>query len=521
LVVLSAAASAAAAPPRNDFYTSAFPLPPNVQRTGFDDGVGFSNFDATFSRQTPAPPLGEGTFNERYTPAGTIQCEGQQMAATTWFTVRGTGGPITISANSTVFDSIVGGYGPPNNASLGCDDDDGPGTNSRFTFTSTAGADHLVQIGSRIEPDNTFPAGAYSVTALTNDTSAFPETVSAGLYDKSNVGATTTPASETLSCEGTPYNSTVWFRYVAPEYGDVTFHASRFELAVAIYKGGQQVTCDGSSPAVLSASASTKLEAGEAILVQVGGVPQSAGAENQGNFALHVTFARDCNRDGDSAVDANRSTCGGTDCDDLRRERDPGLPEIVNNDLDENCDSYTEFDRDGDGYRVSQPVKSPKPPDWDCDDRPGIGRRSHPDARDVRGNSLNEDCRGRPLPAALVPTGISLSWDNARGGGLKPTLLQLKRLLPGSRVKVSCSGPGCGGRSFDRKFGRAKRKLSLHGRFAGVHVRAGGKIKITVVPPSGEYVGKVRTYPVGRTGPGAAKDSCITARGRRRSCPDE
>ena len=33
----------------------------------------------------------------------------------------------------------------------------------------------------------------------------------------------------------------------------------------------------------------------------------------------------------------------------------------MNNEVDENCDRYKDYDKDGDGYRVTTPVRNPKP----------------------------------------------------------------------------------------------------------------------------------------------------------------
>ncbi|MEM9547159.1 MAG: FG-GAP-like repeat-containing protein [Bacteroidota bacterium] len=73
------------------------------------------------------------------------------------------------------------------------------------------------------------------------------------------------------------------------------------------------------------------------------------------------------------------------DCDDSNAEINPDAEEIVNNDVDENCDGIIEvIDIDQDGFNS----------DEDCDDaNPDI----NPDAQEIPGNGIDENCDGEDV----------------------------------------------------------------------------------------------------------------------------
>jgi hypothetical protein len=492
-------ASSAAQPP-NDFWTNPAERRPNVK------WINQTNQGATF---------GEGDFQEPYTPAGPNFCDGREMGATVWYRIPGTGGPIQVTVGPN-FDALVAVYDPGNNA-IDCDDRFF-GTES-LRFQSTAGATHLVQVGGLWNSTTmTAAMGTFDFTALANDNRSHPETVQPdpsinhAEVSVTNVGATEEDR-EVLSCGGTSYHSTVWFRYVAPELGTVTFAASRLSVAVAAYRGEQQVSCGKSGPgSELGASASVNVRAGEEIFVQVGGLLQPG----EDNIQYSVTFNRNCDADGDGAFDQHRSTCRGVDCDDGQGGIRPGATESANNAVDENCDGYREFDRDGDGYRVSEPPNRPLLV-YDCNDTPGIGARINPGKRDVRGNKLNEDCKGGPAKALALPSSIRDFWTTVRGGAAV-SAMKVTSVKRRSRIKVTCRGRGCRFKKRTIKVTRRAKAVKLTRLFKGTVLRPGGRVEVKVLPPSIEWIGPTESYRL-RRGVVTPKKGCVSFRGRRVKCP--
>jgi hypothetical protein len=201
-----------------------------------------------------------------------------------------------------------------------------------------------------------------------------------------------------------------------------------------------------------------------------------------GPFDIQVTFKTDLDLDNDGVERPQ-------DCDDRNPAIKPGLPEVPNNDVDENCDGVKAFDRDGDGY--------PAPPaGGDCDD----SRRSvHPGARDVPGNRLDEDCTGGPAPYRRVGATFSVKYQFYRAAGGRPSRLEFVKFgvrdIPSrSTVTLLCSGSrNCPARRIVKKVKKPKKSLSFLVRFRrGLPVRT--RIQLSVTRP--EYIGIVRVLKV-------------------------
>jgi hypothetical protein len=118
------------------------------------------------------------------------------------------------------------------------------------------------------------------------------------------------------------------------------------------------------------------------------------------------------------------------DCNDANPAIRPGATDVFDNGVDEDCvgGDAQNLDRDGDG--------SPRP--QDCNDanstiRPGIA--------DIPNNNVDEDCSGGPR-RTRPDVDIERSFAVFRGF-TKVTRLRIKKLKPGMRVQLRCSGKGC------------------------------------------------------------------------------
>lgn len=104
----------------------------------------------------------------------------------------------------------------------------------------------------------------------------------------------------------------------------------------------------------------------------------------------------DADRDGYAAA-----SCGGGDCDDGSAAVHPGATEIWYDGRDQNCDAANDYDRDQDGFVAADyPSQAGGTAPWtgDCDDGDAA---VHPEAKDVCGNGVDEDCSGGDLACAV------------------------------------------------------------------------------------------------------------------------
>jgi hypothetical protein len=168
---------------------------------------------------------------------------------------------------------------------------------------------------------------------------------------------------------------------------------------------------------------------------------------------------KDFDRDHDGSL-------AGKDCDDNNAARTPGKVDIPDNGVDEDCNGVDAVNPDRDGDGVPRPA--------DCDDaNPAV----HPGAVDVPGNAVDEDCTGGPEPAKLTPMSFTLGFSFAAA----PTWTKLKPFTInsapiGSKVTVSCKGKKC---PKPRSFTVSKAKQKVPG-YAGKKLRVGWVLTFTV-----------------------------------------
>lgn len=393
LIVLSA--STASAAPINDNAANAVVIPVGFQNFG-------NNASATIEpgeQLTANDPAGNGCGAD-----GTATAGAYRMYATVWWEFTGNGGPITVSTSGSLFDSMLGVYDQNTGALIGCNDDVGRfGTpdqrvTSEVTRPTIAGRLYSIQVGgcdasafSCATPTTGDAAVRVASTPPNDDRGSATPVPASGVLAMTNTGGTL-QSGEVSSCGAlSPYAKTIWARYTAPAPGTATFSVSGINSVIAIYRGNSftPVACNddaidgqpGASrvPQSLPEGPTFAVTPGD-YFIQIGGYYDdglTVAAARNGPMNLQVIFTADTDVDDDGFSQT-------VDCDDSHPGVHPGAVEIVNNDVDENCDGVAAVDADGDGYQ------SP-PTGGDCrDDRADI----HPGAHEVLGNGIDEDCDG-------------------------------------------------------------------------------------------------------------------------------
>jgi hypothetical protein len=510
------AASASAAPPANDTASAAYALTLNVPAPPFADneatvqtGEAYISLpDKSEKRCTGSTIVGPGSSS--YAGAHTV-------SRTLWYTLQvTTPGPITVttrptgSLDSTVNTMMVA-YGPTDFA---CSDDVVSGKGfSEIRFNATP-QKYTFQVGNCGAPDSSdglcspstylgnIAVAAYSPPG--NDARADATDISNGA-SASVLTRGATANGETTSCrrdqngQTANFEKTVWFKYTAPSSGKATFATSGFDTVIADYRGGSG-TIDHCSddPASEGGDALTLgLAAGETVFLQVGGFGDGVAAA-AGQLRLDTTFAADPppnhDLDGDG-VDGVQF--GGSDCNDNNSAIKPGATEILNNDVDENCDGKKEQDRDHDGS-----VDAPEGPD--CNP---ANKDIHPGALDIPGNGIDEDCSDGPArahlrdPRAKFDGGVATVGSRVLGFWAKG--LELSGLTTGATVVVQCHGAHA-------KYCRTRRLVVRHSRTT---IRFSSRER----PISGKAVFDIKIY---RPGKSDVIGSYVRLKGTRQGAAD-
>jgi hypothetical protein len=435
--------------------------------------------------------LDEATFDENVDhteqpPAEVLLCGGIRYGKTAWYRFRAErSGPHTVATFGSNFDTVLSVYttgaGPaiPGLVQrIGCHDDtDGANDRTSFVdFTATAGQFYYVQVGGVEFQDGTFDEGDIEVAAFQpppNDNRANAEPVGIGGGVFGYNFNTSEELGEPTSCNGVPYSSTAWYRISGTAIGDasVTVISTDMDPVVAVYQGGSNtpIGCNDDGPGQTTSAVLTGRVGPGEYFIQVGGV----GGE-QGTFEVRVTFVADTDLDDDGSA-------AGQDCNDGNPSIRPGVPEQVNNDIDENCDNIREFDRDGDGSRV------PGSP-GDCDD--GNAARS-PLKPEVPGNGVDENCDNIVTPYDLIPSRVVSAWDLGRVTRMRELVLSNARR--GSTVTLRCR-KGCKLKTKRINIRRNARQMKLQNRLTKRQRRFGPKAKLTITLSGPGWSPKVTIY---------------------------
>ena len=168
--------------------------------------------------------------------------------------------------------------------------------------------------------------------------------------------------------------------------------------------------------------------------------------------------------DGDGAVKPD-------DCDDGNPAIRPGVIDVLDNGVDEDCSGAdaVNLDRDADGFL--RPT--------DCDD---ANPRINPGARDIPGNRVDEDCKGGPAPFPLIGS-IATGLFDFPGAFTRVTAINIRRPRKGSTLRIICRGGGCPFRARTRRITRNRTKQLLKRPLGGARLAKGTRLEIRLTKP--------------------------------------
>ncbi len=193
------------------------------------------------------------------------------------------------------------------------------------------------------------------------------------------------------------------------------------------------------------------------------------------------------------------------DCDDTKPGIRPGASDTPDDGIDQDCNGVdaTNLDVDGDGDG------SPRP--QDCDDsNPAI----KPGAREIVGNAVDENCDTRAVEFLGLGGVVRNLWAAAGRRTVNRTLTA-RELPSGTRVELTCSGPGCPFRRVVRRV-RGGRPVNLHRAFGNRALGRGARVEVRL-SRSGR-IGRVLRFRIGAPGTPSVDFKCLPPGGRVRDC---
>jgi hypothetical protein len=345
-----------------------------------------------------------------------------QAINTMWWSIVGSGRPVTVTTSGSNFDSTLGIFRfAPTEKAENCEDAD---PNETLTIPTTAGSVYYLQVGG-CGPTSTHSGGCGSPTtgnirltattaAAGNDNRAAAAPLPTGQQTGGDNYGSTEEGGEPVVCAShggqSPYGRTVWYRWHAPSDGHAVFSAtSTFDNVLAVYRDGSAapLMCDDDPNRAGPSRIEANVTAGDYLLQVAGYGAHNAGAGQDsasGAFIVTAEFAAA-----------------------------PPNP-----------------DRDGDGVKNES----------DCQpDNPAV----HQGAKDKPGNGIDENCDGHDarLPVLKVDTPKVVS--QGFGRGIK--ILRVTLVLPrASKVRLICSRHAC--KSSTRTVpgrGSARRRYTVRG----------------------------------------------------------
>jgi hypothetical protein len=168
------------------------------------------------------------------------------------------------------------------------------------------------------------------------------------------------------------------------------------------------------------------------------------------------------------------------DCDDTKPQIHPGVADIPDDGIDQDCSGAdaTDLDRDRDGFQRPQ----------DCNDGDAAIR---PGAREVPGNGVDENCDEVIIPFPPLAGSVANAW-LVESAGTRNIKLSAKGFPKRTVIRMRCSGPGCSIGEVRRRVRSSRSTVGLH-RFLGQRrLRPGARLKISFTRKN--HVGRVLRY---------------------------
>ena len=156
------------------------------------------------------------------------------------------------------------------------------------------------------------------------------------------------------------------------------------------------------------------------------------------------------------------------DCDDRNPAIRPGVVDVPENGIDEDCSGADaeNLDRDGDGFL--RPT--------DCND---ANRLINPGARDIPGNRVDEDCSGSAAPFPLLGS-LATGIFDFPGRFTRVVSINIRRPRKGSTLRITCRGRGCPFRTRTRRITRNRTKQIINKPLGGARLRKGTRLEVRI-----------------------------------------
>ena len=190
------------------------------------------------------------------------------------------------------------------------------------------------------------------------------------------------------------------------------------------------------------------------------------------------------------------------DCNDTTASIRPGLVDIADNGVDEDCSGadFVNLDRDGDG------VTRPR----DCNDANAKIRQG---VRDIPRNKIDEDCNGRDARFAVLDSGVSFSFSRSS----KTTRFTSVTVAPARKgSKLVVLRGNCPFKAKTVQVRRSQRRLVIT-LLRGIDFRAGTKLAFRLTHSG--TIGRTLEVTIRNGTPSTARRCLEPGAKRPSSCP--